>query len=154
MILAHAELELGNISESEDYFRMAIRISPQLAGAYKGLGKIHMIREDYELAMKCYKKALDLDESDISTLNSMGLAYVKLERYVDGIEKYQAALKIEPNDSRILFNLGFALEKIGKVDQARSYYQRALDVCPEFEKAARKTKKPLSLALLPHHNIP
>ena len=74
-----------------------------MAEAYKGLGKLYLIRDEYELAMKNLTKALDLDDNDISVLNSLGMAYVKVHRYRDGVEKYQTALKIKPNDHRILF---------------------------------------------------
>lgn len=138
MILAKAELELGRIEKSESYFRMTIRLSPRLADAYKGLGKVNIIKEDYESAMKNFNKALDLDVNDISCLNSLGLAYVKMEKFSQGVEKYRAALKIRPDDSRILFNLGFAKEKLGEYDQAAFFYRQALSHNPAFTKAQRR----------------
>lgn len=141
MILAQAELAVGHIRQSEEYFRMTIRLSPKLAEAYKGLGKINMIQEDYDSAMKNFTKAIDLDPEDISTLNSIGLAYVKMNRYVEGVEKYRAALKMKPDDCRILFNIGYAKEKLGETEQARHYYKLALQYDSGFEKAARRLER-------------
>lgn len=138
LILARIHLELGNLEQSEAFFKNSIRLSPKMADAYKGLGKINMIQEDYQSAMKNFRKALDLDNRDISILNSLGLAYVKLGKYQDGIDKYRAALQMSPHDPRILFNLGYAKEKVGEIDQAEFYYTQALDHDPKFEKAQRR----------------
>ena len=138
MILAKAELTLGNTEKSEDYYKKTIRLSPRLAEAYKGLGTIYNIKKDYELAMKNFSKALDIDNNDISCLNSLGLTYVKMEKYEQGIEKYRAALKVKPNDPRILFNLGYAMEKTERIERAINYYQLAVTHKPDFTKAARR----------------
>lgn len=138
LILAKAYLESSQFGESEQFFKRTIRLSPKLAEAYKGLGKLNMMQDDYQSAMKNFHKALDLDRGDVSILNSLGMAYVRLDRYREGIEKYLAALKFSPHDSRILFNLGYAKEKIGDEEQARFYYQQALDHKPDFEKALRR----------------
>ena len=76
--------------------------------------------------MKNLNKALDLDDDDISILNSLGMAYVKVHRYAEGVEKYQTALKIKPNDHRILFNLGYANEKLEDIEKAEFYYKQAI----------------------------
>ena len=138
LILAKAYLEKRNLRKSDKYFKMSIRLSPKLAEAYKGLGKINMIQEDYKSAMKNFGKALDLDKTDVSILNSLGLSYVKLEQFEQGIEKYRAALKIRPHDARILFNLGYAKEKIGDIEQAIFYYQQSLSHHPGFDKPTRR----------------
>jgi tetratricopeptide (TPR) repeat protein len=138
MIIAKAALDLNRLEESEYYFKQTIRLSPKLAEAYKGLGSIDLIHEDYESAMKNFKKSLDIDRGDVSVLNSLGLTYVRMGRFKDGIEKYRAALKLTPHEPKILFNLGYAKEKIGDIEDAIFYYQRALDYAPDFEKATRR----------------
>ena len=138
LILAKSALELGKINESDRFFKMTIRLSPKLAEAYKGLGKVNTIQEDYESAMKNFKKALDLDSGDVSTLNSLGLVHIKQGQYEEGIDMYRAALKLKPQDSRILFNLGYAKERTGDLEQASFYYKQAMTHQPNFEKARRR----------------
>ena len=146
IIAAKAALDLGHLEESEQYFRQTVRLSPKLAEAYKGLGNIDIIKEDYISAMKNFKKALDLDNGDIGVLNSLGLAYVKLGKIKEGIDKYRAALKLSPHEPKILFNLGYAKEKLGDIEDALFYYKCAVEYDPNFAKAARRldvlAKKP------------
>ncbi len=138
LVLANCYLELKDIEKSERYFKMALRLSPHLADAYKGLGNLSVLQDDYDSAMKNFGKALQLDRKDVSILNSLGLVYVRLERYKEGIEKYRAALKFIPDDPRILFNLAYAFEKNGEIDKAISQYELAIANDPEFEKARRR----------------
>ena len=50
-----------SLDESDKFFSMTIRLSPRLAEAYKGLGKVNMMQEDYQSAMKNFKKGLMRD---------------------------------------------------------------------------------------------
>lgn len=140
LLLAVACMELGKEQESHNFFKMTIRLSPKLAEAYKGLGRLNMIQEDYQSAMKNFRRALDIDNGDVSTLNSLGLVHVKQGQFDDGIDMYRAALKIKPQDSRILFNLGYAKEKTGDLESARFFFKQALTHDPNFEKAQRRLK--------------
>lgn len=138
LILAKAYLEDDMIDESETYFKKTIRQSPKVAEAYKGLGKINLVKEDYDSAMRNFEKALDLDGNDASVLNSLGLTYVRQNQIEKGIIKYHAALRISPRDYRIMFNLAYAFEKAGEADKAISYYSQCLSISPSFDKAQRR----------------
>jgi len=138
LMLAKADLELGNFEPSEEFFRKTIRISPKLAEAYKGLGNLYMTKQDYDNAMKNYSKALDLDKDDISVLNSFGLAFVKQGKMKEGVQKYLMALKLDPQNIRVLFNIGYASEKLGDVEKAKLYYHKAVSIDPHFRKAKRR----------------
>ncbi len=137
LIIARCLAELNRLDDSEKFFRATIRLSPRLAEAYKGLGNVLYLKEDYEQAMKNFEKALDLDKRDISTLNSLGLALVRQGKIKEGIQKYKIALKLDAFDARVLFNLGYAYEKLGDMQNASYYYQQALVYQPDFDKAQR-----------------
>ena len=91
LLLARCVFEEGKVDLAEKMFARAIRYAPRMAEAYKGLGKLYLIKEEYELAMKNLNKALDLDDGDISIPNSLGMAYVKVLRGRCG--KYRQLLK-------------------------------------------------------------
>lgn len=137
LMVAKTYLEIGNVHGSEEFFRKVVRISPTIAECHKGLGDIHMLKEEYNEAMNCYEKALDIDHNDVAILNSMGLVLVKQGLFADGIQKYALALSIEPNNAKVLFNIGYAHEKGGNLELARDYYNKSLINQPDFEKPKR-----------------
>lgn len=141
LMLAKAYLSIEDLTKSEDFFRKAIRISPSLAEAHKGLGDVQLIREDYEQAMACYQKAIDLDGNDVSIINSMGLVYIKLKRYQEGIKQYKLALQVDGENARVLFNLGHAYENLEDYTKAKDFYSKALIAEPDFEKPRRGLKR-------------
>ncbi len=134
---AEAYLKMEDFSKSEMFFKRTIRLSPLMAGAFKGLGDLYMDQEEYDKAMENYHKALDLDKDDVSTLNSLGLAYVKKDLIKEGIAYYNIALRLEPANPKILFNLGYAYEKSDQLHLAERYYQEALVHDSTFDKAQR-----------------
>ena len=141
LLIARQLIENNDLDGSEKYFRLSIRLSPKLAEAYKGLGHVMFLKEEYDEAMKNFEKALDIDARDISVVNYLGMALVKKGKYDDGIHKYRMALKLDPFDARVLFNLGYAFEKKVVLDQALHFYEQALLYKADFEKAKRGSER-------------
>lgn len=141
LMIARAHMEMGNLVDSEHFFKLTVRLSPTLADGFKGLGNVYMQKKEYEKAMKALEKALDLEKADIPTLNSLGLSYVKQGMVDEGIRRYRLALSLDPHDARVLFNLGLAYEEKGSTPQAKDCFQRALNSDPALEKAKRQLQR-------------
>lgn len=138
LMIARAQLELGDFDASEQMFQTAVKLSPTLADAYRGLGLVYIQKNHFEKASRAFEKALDLEKGDVRTLNSLGLSYLKLGRCEDGIRRYKMALSIDPFDARVLFNLGLAYAEFNQPRLAQESLQRAIAADPSFEKAKRQ----------------
>lgn len=145
LALAKLCLQREEIDESEKHFKRVVALSPKLAEGYRGLGDIAIIKEDYLRAEKFFRKALDLDHDDISSLNALGMANVRLGRYKEGIAKYMIALRFQPRDPRIHFNVGHAEEKQGNYGEATKWYLKALELQTPYDKAERGLERIKSL---------
>lgn len=141
LLIARAHMELGNLNDSETFFKLTVRLSPTLADGFKGLGNVYMQKREYEKAMKALEKALDLEKADIPTLNSLGLSYVKQGLVDEGIKRYKLALTLDAHDARVLFNLGLAFEEKGSIPQAKDCFQRAISSDPSMDKAKRQLQR-------------
>ena len=141
LMIARAHMEMGNLADSEHFFKLTVRLSPTLADGFKGLGNVYMQKKEYEKAMKALEKALDLEKADIPTLNSLGLSYVKQGMIDEGIRRYRLALSLDSHDARVLFNLGLAYEEKGAIPQAKDCFQRALNSDPSMDKAKRQIQR-------------
>jgi tetratricopeptide (TPR) repeat protein len=147
LLIASAHMEMGNLADSEHFFKMSVKLSPMLADGHRGLGNVYLHQKEYEKARKALEKALDLDKKDVSTLNSLGLAYVRQNMVDDGIRKYRIALSLDPTDSRVLFNIGLAFEIKGDLQDAKEAFQRAIAANPAFDKAKRNLDRISKLLL-------
>lgn len=138
LILAKCYLVQDLLVGSEEFFQKTIMLSPKLAEAYKGLGTVQVKNKHYEKALKSFKRSLDLDETDVGTINSLGMTLVKVGKLEEAIERYSMALRLDPRNPQVLFNIGFAYEKHGGFDKAKWYYAQSLIHKPDFEKAQRR----------------
>ena len=59
----------------------------------------------YELAIKWYRKTLELDPKNVNARTDLGTALFYSGRPTDAIREYQKALSIDPNHEPTLFNL-------------------------------------------------
>ncbi len=138
LLIAASQMELGRYSAAEEFFKITVNLSPSLASGYRGLGNLYLRTKEFVKASINLEKALDIETSDVSTLNSLGTAYVRQNLIDKGIERYRLALNINAQDPRVLFNLGLALEAKGRLAEAFEAFHKALTSDPDFQKAHRK----------------
>jgi tetratricopeptide (TPR) repeat protein len=85
-------------------------------------GNEKMIQENYEEAIINYKRAIELNPSNISALNNKGIALFRLKRYQEAIDSYDKAIEINPGHANAWFNKAKAVR-----DLAQSYLDKAND---------------------------
>jgi tetratricopeptide (TPR) repeat protein len=72
-------------------------------------GNEHYYNKEYNEAIECYDKALEIDPKDADTLNNKGNALDNLGKHKEAIECYDKALEIDPKHAIVLNNKGNAL---------------------------------------------
>ncbi|MGJ3246709.1 MAG: tetratricopeptide repeat protein [Elainellaceae cyanobacterium] len=103
--------ELGGIylekrlySQAINLFQKALK-SKDLQGAENiavicnALGFAYASQEQYDLAIRYYKDALDQTPEYVTALKNLGFAYEKKQLTAQAIEVYDKVLDFEPNDS-------------------------------------------------------
>lgn len=66
---------------------------------YNALGFAYAAQEQFDLAIRHYKEALDLLPEYPTALNNLGFAYEKKQLTTQALEAYEEALRIEPKNS-------------------------------------------------------
>jgi serine/threonine protein kinase/Tfp pilus assembly protein PilF len=131
-------------SQKEEYFdnaikhqREAIRLDPDYALAYVGLGDIYEARwvfsddENYkDLMLMNYRKAYELNPNLGEANIGLGWVHFNLEDLEEAYKYFKKALEIKPNDFDINFNVGSFLISIGLYRQAIDYYSTAIELDP------------------------
>ena len=103
--------ELGSIfldkrlySQAITMFQKAIK-SKDLEGeeniaiVYNALGFAYAAQEQFDLAIKQYKEALELQPGYVTALNNLGFAYEKKQLVPQALEAYETALQAEPKNN-------------------------------------------------------
>lgn len=70
-------------------------------------------------------RAHELDPTDVSVSNALGLMLAKHERHLEAIKSYNAALLVAPQFAPSQFNKAVSCEAIGDLDAARRCYGAA-----------------------------
>jgi tetratricopeptide (TPR) repeat protein len=70
-----------------------------IAVIYNALGYAYAAQEQYDLAIRQYKEALDRRPDYGTALNNLGFAYEKKQLIAQAVETYELALKHNPKNS-------------------------------------------------------
>lgn len=102
--------ELGSLyldkklySQSAKLFQKALKageIAPEnKALIYNGLGYSYFANEQYDLAIRQYKEALNYNPEYIIALNNLAYAYERKQLMAQALETYEETLKYDPENS-------------------------------------------------------
>ncbi len=103
--------ELGGIyldkrlySQAVTLFQKALKAKDldgdeNIAVIYNALGFTYAAQEQFDLAIRQYKEALDRMPNYVTAWNNLGFAYEKKQLMVQALEAYDEALKCDPQNS-------------------------------------------------------
>jgi tetratricopeptide (TPR) repeat protein len=97
-------LEKRLYSQAIAQFQKALKakdaVEPEnIALVYNALGYTYAAQEQYDLAIRQYKEALDRQPQYVTALNNLGFAYEKKQLISSAIETYEAVLKVDAKNS-------------------------------------------------------
>lgn len=98
--------------------------------AYYGLN-------DYHKAIAAYKKAIEIDQRNVSAYINMGNAYYMLKEYEETINACQKAIEIDkkivinPEYAPVYINMGNALLGLKRYEEAENVYKKAIKIDPQ-----------------------
>jgi tetratricopeptide (TPR) repeat protein len=125
---------------SEGEYASAVRVLTELLGvqpeneyAYYYLGCAHYELEQFDKALKCYVKALELVPTYLGAMVHAGHTLRMLGRYPEAIRLAHEVLARLPGDSDALYLIGAASFARGDNAQAKDYLERFLHTNPELE---------------------
>lgn len=82
---------------------------------------------DFEMALKFYNKAIDMDPNYSEYYNERGNLHQKMGQYEQALADYQQALRCSAPYSELYFNHGVCLHKLGHLPEAIASFSKSLD---------------------------
>ncbi|MGI8555371.1 MAG: tetratricopeptide repeat protein [Pyrinomonadaceae bacterium] len=140
--LAAAQQTAGNYQSAEITLRSLLKKTPGNPVALNNLGYFLLERnEKLNEALSLIKRALNIDPTNSSYLDSLGWAYFKLGK-LDEAELYLTEAVRGNAVSAVVFeHLGDVYQKQGKFDLAKSIWQKAVNISSDSEAAIRLKEK-------------
>lgn len=129
----------GRSDLAEEVFEKIINKNPDHDKALNYLGYM-LAEKGIRLieAIDYIKRALEIDSTNGSYLDSLGWAYYQLDKLNDAKKYLELAAKKEPRSAEIRNHLGDLYYRLGELSEAIKHWQDALGLKPENEQLIRK----------------
>lgn len=108
-----------------------IKVNPNSAHAYLGLGFALANNNQKEEAILSYQKALEIDPRLAPVYHNLGTIYKDLKRNEDAVFYFLKALELNPGYAKAYINLGNIYLEANKNEEAVSYFQKAIQFKPD-----------------------
>jgi anaphase-promoting complex subunit 3 len=103
------------------------RTSPQ---AWCAVGNSFSLQRDHDQALKCFKRATQLDPKFAYAFTLQGHEHVANEEYDKALAAYRNSIAAESRHYNAWYGLGKVFEKQGKYDFAEQHYRTAAGINP------------------------
>lgn len=90
-----------------------------------------MNSKEYDLAIQCYGRAIELSPEDSFNYSNRALAHIRLKEFSKAIEDSNSAIKLNPNNIKAYHRRGTAYVSTNKLELAIKDFQHILEIEPE-----------------------
>lgn len=123
------------LAEAEWAFMRTRDLNPELSMTYYKLGKLALMRDDYESAKDYYETGVEANPENVGLIFNLAAAYEKLNDLDHAEKAYLQAIKANPRFVYAHNNLGLLYEQQNKLEEAEAVYRNALEEIPEYNYA-------------------
>ena len=136
----------GQYKEARDLYTKSIEINPS-APAYFSRGNCHLALNEYELAEKDFKRAIEIWPDASLGYKGMGLLCQNTGRHSEAAGYYGTALERFGDDPSVHYWQGLSYIKLGKYKEAINAIRKSLELDPNQDTNARKNLENAKLLL-------
>ena len=123
--LARAAL-LAGLEGAEHHFREAVRLKPDHAPAWEGLGLCLFGAGDGMESMRCLAKALELQPESLESRVYLARGHLLHQEYDEAAAQFSQVRRLHPDDPRGESGLATVRARQGKWASASQHFERAL----------------------------
>jgi adenylate cyclase len=133
VILGWTEYPEQELARAISEAQKAIALAPNEPDGYRSLGRVLVIRADYDEAQDALKRAIEINPSDAAALATWGSVQTFAGAVDAGIESLQMALKLDPTlDPSYVFELAIACYIARRNEDALRTAERGMTRYPDF----------------------
>lgn len=122
-------MQQGELDEAISEFQIAVRQRPD-STTFNNLGVALSLKGKIDEAVKCHKKAIQLDPRNAEAYYNLGNILLSQEKFKKAISEYDKAVRINPKYTKAHINLGVSLMEEGWLDEAIMHLTTAVNIEP------------------------
>ena len=123
---------LKNLSSTENKIKINNELKYRCFEYFKTRGNEYLKNSKYEEAVVCFKEAIYHIGNDLTCLNNLGLALIKLEKFKESQEILIKALKISPELPQVINNYSLTLKEEGKLNESKEILKKIINKYPDY----------------------
>ena len=124
--------ETGNLTQAENLIKKILAQHPNHIQGLQLSGRLATSRNNFDAAIKAFKKAINLDKNNPTLHYDLGIAQRKSGNLDESIICNRRAIELAPNFAEAYFNLGNALTESGNLSDAAQSFKQAIQVRPNY----------------------
>lgn len=132
VILSNEASAYGKITQQRDYLDTLLRLYPNDERIQLAAGGYYFGLQDYNRAIECYKKTVQIAPEYSPVYNILGYAYRQVENYPEAEKAFKKYTELLPNDPNPYDSYAELLMKMGRFDESIANYQKALALDSHF----------------------
>jgi tetratricopeptide (TPR) repeat protein len=129
--LGRAQEKQKSLGEAQVSFENAVRLDASYPAPLRGLGRVHLMRNDYAAALGVLERAARLDPEPAEVFVGMGDAHHALRHLDEAIAAYGQALARDADDAATHFKLGRVYFDDDRGAQSVAHLRRAIELAPQ-----------------------
>jgi len=121
-----ALIEMGNYEEARTVIERELVDFPDNAALWVAKGNLHKHQLQFEDALQCIERALEIDADDTQIRLSQAMVLAEMKRHNEAIPLLELLAEEIPNEPVILTNLAYCLLNTGKLEMAADMFRNLI----------------------------
>jgi tetratricopeptide (TPR) repeat protein len=110
----------------ETLWTTTIARNPDCSMAHNNLGQLFLARNQTDVALAHFRKAVQIDPNNAEARDSLGTVLLQRGDVDEALAHFQSALRVEPDRVETHYNLGTALLRQARLDEAIAEFETVL----------------------------
>jgi tetratricopeptide (TPR) repeat protein len=112
---------LGRAAEAKHALELALRIAPDLVGAWRNLAAVHSAQGDWDAAVRCLEAAIAVSPSPAALQGDLALALESCLRLEDAAAAARASLLARPVPGPTASRYAGLMQRMGRDEEGRAF---------------------------------
>ena len=134
-LIGMAYFEQGNAFEAEKYLEKSLELQPLRADAYDHLGRIALLKGQYDKALMLFDRAIEIDPGTPGIHFRIAKAQVFLGKLKEAVSELQKDIALFPEAGQSYGLLGETYLQLQEYQKAKENFEAAIRTKPDYTKA-------------------